>query len=38
MLQREADRTSEFAAGDAVIELVDELIAGDLARAPSRRR
>jgi hypothetical protein len=36
MLKREADLTSEFEAGDAVINLVDHLIADDLARASDR--
>jgi hydroxymethylpyrimidine pyrophosphatase-like HAD family hydrolase len=35
-LQQEADRTSAHAAGDAVIELIEDLIAHDLAQTPAR--
>ncbi len=36
MLQREADRTSAHEAGDAVVELIEDLIAHDLERTPPR--
>ena len=35
-LRQEADRTSARVAGDAVIELIDDLVAHDLARTPPR--
>ena len=35
-LQQEADRTSAHEAGDAVVELIEDLIAHDLAKTPRR--